>query len=48
MESAKAKFGGFGRNLKDRFERLDAKVQDSKALAEAKSRLTTGTASLKR
>jgi hypothetical protein len=48
MESAKAKFGGFGRGLKDRFERLDAKVQDAKALAEAKTRLSDRAASLKR
>jgi len=76
MENAKAKFGGLGRNLKDKIsdridrldlkdkldERLDSmkgklkeldakvseKVADSKALTEAKSRLSGGAASFRR
>ena len=48
MESAKARFGGLGRNLKDKLERIDAKVSDSKALSEAKSRLSGGAATFRR
>jgi hypothetical protein len=48
VESAKARFGGLGRNLRDRLDKIDAKVADSKALAEAKSRLSGGAANFKR